>query len=138
MAHQIHKWECDFKCGRLGKRKEEIERHEQTCFSNPRKQSCKTCSKNARHGDTFRCMDGLLEPGVRCKADCTSWESMWDMKSMRFNPSSGERLKGTSKVSPVTFRLCFPAMVWVLNPWTGKPRGTENIEQDRFGKWERP
>jgi hypothetical protein len=66
MPKKVTAYACEFGCGRLGKTKACIEKHEKTCFLNPARRSCKTCKYES------------FEEGAG--RDCSNPDQLWTIK----------------------------------------------------------
>ena len=86
MPRKVTAWACAFGCGRkVNTKRKEVEKHELTCFHNPARRACVTCShdyKDPHDFDGCYC-DHPTEEGLRpyanglmnCRADCPGWEA---------------------------------------------------------------
>lgn len=82
MPRKVEAWGCSFKCGRrIVTDFKIIEKHERTCFLNPKVRACKSCRHNQIPylGDgytpgNFECAIDKLPEGKYCTMHCKFWE----------------------------------------------------------------
>jgi hypothetical protein len=80
MPRELKTWGCDFRCGKTAQNRKRIEKHEQTCFSNPARRACKTCKHDCftkyvdpSEWDHYCAIDA--RPGDKnAISDCPVWE----------------------------------------------------------------
>ena len=88
MPREITAFACIFRCGsRITTKRKAMEKHEQTCFSNPERRACRTCKHDHKGPDPDDCyclldidapageeLRAWSEGKITCRSGCPGWE----------------------------------------------------------------
>lgn len=84
MPIEVTAFACKFRCGRrVTTHRDDIWKHEKTCFLNPEVKACKSCRHNelvpyehdTGDGGYFQCNLDKIPDGKKCVTNCEWWKA---------------------------------------------------------------